>query len=289
MLKQATGRRELVRAITVTVALLPILIVSGAGYGAGFTPAPKPMPAPSLEMQSSHHDPWFTLKDENPQQVGESRTRSGYFRDRSVPIAEPIPIVAIAGQAQPARTTAITSTVKPAPAPAPSNPPRFPPTRLLIPAIDLNAPVVAVDRVSLEVDGQSVTTWAVPDSFAVGWHNTSAMPGRIGNTLINGHSNIHGEVFRDLEALELGDEIVIYAGDAVYRYQVTERHLLQEENISLEDRSRNTRWMMPTKDERLTLLTCAPYPRNTHRLVVVALPVEAESVAVSPQSDHIVP
>ena len=114
VLEQTTGRRELVRAITVTVALLPILIVSGAGYGAGFTPAPEPMPAPSLEMQSGHHDPWFTLKDENPQQVGESRTRSGYFRDRSVPIAEPIPIVAIAGQAQPARTTAITSTVKPA-------------------------------------------------------------------------------------------------------------------------------------------------------------------------------
>jgi len=35
---------------------------------------------------------------------------------------------------------------------------------------------------------------------------------------------------------------------------------------------------MPTEDERLTLVTCAPYPRNTHRLIVVASPVRPESL-----------
>jgi sortase A len=146
---------------------------------------------------------------------------------------------------------------------------------LVIPAIDLDAPILATKRVNLEINGQSVTTWAVPDTFAAGWHYASALPGQVGNTVLNGHSNVYGEVFRHLEALELDDEITIYVNDVAYHYRVTDKHLLKEEGISWKARAKNIQLTMPTEDERLTLITCAPYPENTHRLIVVALPVLA--------------
>ena len=36
----------------------------------------------------------------------------------------------------------------------------------------------------------------------------------------------------------------------------------------------NAAWIMPSEDERLTLVTCWPYTSNTHRLIIVARPVE---------------
>ncbi|HRV94858.1 MAG TPA: hypothetical protein P5526_22050 [Anaerolineae bacterium] len=49
--------------------------------------------------------------------------------------------------------------------------------------------------------------------------------------------------------------------------------LLQEKGASIETRIENARWIAPTEDERLTLVTCAQ-PGATHRLIVVAYPVE---------------
>ena len=44
---------------------------------------------------------------------------------------------------------------------------------------------------------------AVPDFFAAGWHTDSTPPGFPGNTVLNGHHNIYGEVFRDLDKVDL--------------------------------------------------------------------------------------
>ena len=41
----------------------------------------------------------------------------------------------------------------------------------------------------------------------------------------------------------------------------------------LDVRQANARWILPTTDERVTLITCWPYESNSHRLVVIALPV----------------
>jgi sortase A len=281
MLERTTDRLELIGAITVTLILLPILIILGLEYGAEFTPALEPMLAARLAIQ----DRFIPIVEPMPTIPGSDASESTSAHDL-------IPIVAIADKIQSALATAVASTAKlpptqkPTPTPVPFDPPSLPPTRLLIPAIDLETPVVAVDRVSTEIDGQQITTWAIPDAFAAGWHNTSALPGQIGNTLINGHSNTHGQVFHNLETLELGDEIMIYVDDAVYGYQVTEWHLLREEYTPW---TMPTKWEMPTKDERLTLLTYTPYPANTHCLIVVALPVREGSGAVPQRSGHLVP
>ena len=142
----------------------------------------------------------------------------------------------------------------------------------MIPAINLEAPIISVGYVSYSINGQAATTFAVPEHFAVGWHQTSAPPGHPGNTVLNGHQMINGGVFRDLEALGQNDEIVIYSDSAAHYYRVAEQHLLAEEGQPLSVRVENARWIMPTGDERLTLVTCAPYGKSSHRLVIVARP-----------------
>ena len=167
----------------------------------------------------------------------------------------------------PAATTAAT------PTPRPPDPSPLPPTRLLIPAINLDAPILTVGLVQLEANGQPITTWDVPETFAVGWHHSSAPPGQVGNTVLNGHQNAHGRVFQNLAKTQAGDEIIMYSGDVAYHYRVAEQHLLKEAGQPLQVRAENARWIMPTHDERLTLVTCAPDRKSTHRLIVVALPI----------------
>ncbi len=112
----------------------------------------------------------------------------------------------------------------------------------------------------------------MPDYFAVGWHDTLALPGQGGNTVLNGHQNIHGAVFQNLDQLATGDEVIVYVGAVAYRYRVAEKHLVADEGQPTAVRARNARWILPTQDERLTLVTCAPAPHGDHRLIVVAHP-----------------
>ncbi len=175
----------------------------------------------------------------------------------------------------PVTPTAVPPTSTPQPtSPAPSTrppPATAPPDRIVAPAIGLDAPVVPVGWKTVEVDGQEVIEWEVAD-YAAGWHKTSAYPGNVGNTVIAGHHNIRGEVFRYVVNLEPGDIIDLYVGQTVYRYVVTEKYILREKGMPPEVREENARWIAPTDDERLTLVTCWPYTNNTHRVVVVAKP-----------------
>jgi sortase A len=146
------------------------------------------------------------------------------------------------------------------------------PTRIVIPAIKLDAPVEAAGWHT--VDG--ISQWDVPDHFAAGWLMTSAALGKPGNTAITGHHNVQGEVFRNLVKLERGDRITVYSGDEPHFYEITARKILPERGQPDEVRLANARWIQPTTDERITLITCWPYTSNTHRLIIVAKPVAPE-------------
>ena len=82
-----------------------------------------------------------------------------------------------------------------------------------------------------------------------------------------------GEVFRHLVELKAGDLIEVYSGDQMAVYEVTTLHILPDRDEPLEVRRQNALWIQPTLDERLTLVTCWPYTNNTHRLIVVAMPI----------------
>jgi sortase A len=154
------------------------------------------------------------------------------------------------------------------------------PRRLVIPAINLDAPVETVGW--HVINGAS--TWDVPDHFAAGWLKTSALLSQPGNTVLDGHHNIGGEVFRRLVDLRVGDELEVYAGNNVFFYKVTTRQILKERDQPLDVRLKNARWIQPTEDERLTLVTCWPYTTNSHRLIIVAKPVTGDRAGGEPTS-----
>jgi sortase A len=147
------------------------------------------------------------------------------------------------------------------------------PVRLVIPTIDLDSAVVPVGLKPIIVEGKPYKTWETPDN-EVGWHNRSAPPGQVGNTVLAGHSNIKAKVFQNLNQVQIGDEILVFVSSKqqVNRYRVSQKILLQEKGVPLEIRIKNAAWIAPTQDERLTLITCAN-PGSTHRLIVVARPI----------------
>ena len=154
------------------------------------------------------------------------------------------------------------------------------PTRIVIPAIQLDAPVETVGWHIVNGTSQ----WDVPDYYSTGWLMTSASLGKAGNTALTGHHNIAGEVFRDLVKLKPGDRITVYSNAVPFYYQITTRKILPERGQPDEVRRANARWMQPTEDERITLITCWPYTNNTHRLIIVAkpLPPEKSNVPIEP-------
>ncbi|MFQ6059078.1 MAG: sortase [Anaerolineae bacterium] len=121
-------------------------------------------------------------------------------------------------------------------------------TRIVIPAIDVDAPVLEGD------------SWEVLKQ-GVGHHPGSAQPGEGGNVVLSGHNDVFSQVFRRLEELAPGDEILLYAGDRPYRYTVVDKRVVAPTEVSV---------MAPTAEPTLTLITCYPYLIDTHRIVVIA-------------------
>jgi sortase A len=149
------------------------------------------------------------------------------------------------------------------------------PERLVIPSITLDTNVIPIGFEKLQFEGEIYDQWLAPDYRAAGWHETSVGLGVPGNTVLNGHHNIKGEVFRDLFRVQVGDEILLYSGSVEFDYVVVYTAILEERNQPLEVRLANAEWIKATEDQRITLITCWPYESNTHRVVVVAVPVLA--------------
>jgi len=122
-----------------------------------------------------------------------------------------------------------------------------PPSRIVIPKINVNAPIVN----------------------GVGWEDLkkgvghlpgSANPGERGNMYLAAHNDIYGEIFRYLEDLEVGDEYSIFAGDEEFKYVIKEKRIIEPTEVEV---------MLPTTEPISTLQTCYPYLVDTHRLVVI--------------------
>jgi LPXTG-site transpeptidase (sortase) family protein len=147
-----------------------------------------------------------------------------------------------------------------------------PPTAIVIPKINVDADVVEVGFEMKEENGETVTLWEVAD-FAAGFHRGSAYPGHPGNIVIAGHNNIRGRVFRHLLDLIPGDDVYLYVGRQEYHYQVEQRLLIKEKGVPWEVRLENAQWLQPTREERLTLVSCWPFIDPDHRVIVTARPV----------------
>jgi sortase A len=120
--------------------------------------------------------------------------------------------------------------------------------RIQIPAIGVDAPVIQGDGWEQLKKG-------------VAQHPGTTDPGQSGNMVLSGHNDVFGEVFRDLDQLKPGDEIVLFTNQQSYPYLVTGWVLVQPTQVEVMD---------ATRDATITLISCYPYLVDTQRIVVKA-------------------
>lgn len=140
----------------------------------------------------------------------------------------------------------------------------------MIPSIGLDAPVEPVGVV--RAASSEFWTYDVPAHRAAGWHQDTATLGMPGNTVLNGHNNIHGYVFVNMVDVKKGDVITLYSKDIPFKYVIVDVLFLLEAGQPDSVRISNASYIMPTSDERLTIVSCWPRNNNTHRLIVIARP-----------------
>ncbi|MBN2392683.1 MAG: class D sortase [Anaerolineae bacterium] len=151
--------------------------------------------------------------------------------------SEPAPI--------PAHLQGLVAQITPLPVPTPG--PEHP-RRIVIPVINVDAPVVKGD------DWESLKKGA-------GHHIGSTNPGERGNCVISAHNDIYGEIFRDLPKMNIGDEVFVHTQTQAYRYVVEQTRIIEPTEVSV---------MAPTSSPVLTLISCYPYGIDSHRIVVIA-------------------
>jgi sortase A len=95
----------------------------------------------------------------------------------------------------------------------------------------------------------------------VAQHIGSADPGENGNVVLSGHDDVFGEVFRDLDKLQPGDQVILYTLQQQYIYFVTETRIVEPSQVEV---------MNPTSDPTITLISCYPYMVDNKRIVVFA-------------------
>lgn len=122
------------------------------------------------------------------------------------------------------------------------------PVRIQIPAINVDAPIV------------SGTDWEALKR-GVGHQIGTGMPGRSGNVVLSAHNDIYSEIFRYLDQLSPGDEIVIHTLTQQYRYIVRETQIVSPYAVGVMD---------PTRNPTTTLISCYPYQVDNQRIVVFA-------------------
>jgi sortase A len=199
-------------------------------------------------------------------------------KEAAAPVVAPVAAAPVA-QAAPVVMPAAAAGLRPElPRKAPvfhnSDAMRILPSRLVIPAIKVDTPVVELGwKTSKTTSGSIFSEWDVAQ-YAAGWHKNSSVPGEGGNVVMSGHNNILGSVFRELDQLKRGDEVELYAGGTEYMYVVDEVLIVPEKNASEKQRKANVKYIQETPDDRLTLVSCWPRDDNTHRIVVIAKPVQ---------------
>ena len=120
--------------------------------------------------------------------------------------------------------------------------------RIQIPAIEVDAPIVQGDGWEQLKKG-------------VGQHIGSANPGDIGNVVLSAHNDIFGEIFRDLDRLQPGDEITIYTNHRTYTYVISDSMVVEPTQVDVMDN---------TSQPTLTLISCYPYLVDNQRIAITS-------------------
>ncbi|MNI28867.1 Sortase family protein [compost metagenome] len=131
-------------------------------------------------------------------------------------------------------------------------------------AVDGEAPiaVIEIDKIDLKLPVLEGATKANMRHAAT--HMTETAPiGQIGNAAIAAHrARKEGRLFNRLNEVEPGDEIKISTKQEKYTYKVIKISVVEPTDISVLNSKDDEKW--------LTLITCTPLNKSTHRLIVHA-------------------
>ncbi|HEX9389211.1 MAG TPA: class D sortase [Anaerolineales bacterium] len=120
--------------------------------------------------------------------------------------------------------------------------------RIQIPAIDIDAPVVQGDGWEQLKKG-------------VGQNVGSVNPGQAGNIILSAHNDVYGELFRYLDKLAPGDQVVLYTQQRQYVYVVDRTAVVEPTAVEV---------MASTGSPTVTLISCYPYLVDKQRIVIFA-------------------
>jgi sortase A len=122
-------------------------------------------------------------------------------------------------------------------------------------AIRIQIPALGVDGPIVQGDG-----WEQLKK-GVGQHIGTGDPGEEGNLVLSAHNDIFGEIFRDLDRLKPGDEVILYTNQHAYSYVVSGSKIVEPTEVEV---------MAPTRQPVVTLISCYPYMVDDQRIVVTA-------------------
>jgi sortase A len=120
--------------------------------------------------------------------------------------------------------------------------------RIQIPSINVDAPIVQGDGWEQLKKG-------------VGQYVGSPDPGQDGNVVLSAHNDVYGELFRYLDRLVPGDQIIVYTQQRQYVYVVDRTVLVKPTAVEV---------MASSGSPTVTLISCYPYLVDTQRIVVFA-------------------
>ena len=120
--------------------------------------------------------------------------------------------------------------------------------RIQIPAINIDAPIVQGDGWEQLKKG-------------VGQNVASVNPGQTGNVILSAHNDVYGELFRFLDKLQPGDQVILYSQQRQYVYVVDRTALVEPTAVEV---------MASTGNPTVTLISCYPYLVDDQRIVVFA-------------------
>jgi len=120
--------------------------------------------------------------------------------------------------------------------------------RLQLPAINVDAPIVLGDGWEQLKKG-------------VGQNVSSVNPGQAGNMILSAHNDVYGELFRNLDRLAPGDQVILYTQQRQYVYVVDRTEIVEPTAVEV---------MASTGNPTVTLISCYPYLVDKKRIVVFA-------------------
>jgi sortase A len=120
--------------------------------------------------------------------------------------------------------------------------------RIQIPALGVDAPIVQGDGWDQLKKG-------------VAQHIGTPNPGSNGNLILSAHNDVFGEIFRDLDKLKTGDQVILFTDQRTFTYVVRQSQIVEPTQTEV---------MSQTKEAVVTLISCYPYMVDNQRIVITA-------------------